>query len=80
MRINFLYLFPCLPFKNTIGIEATEGDELADIGLYRLDWYRVVIYAYPHFGIFEIKRIAEWFGYKEKGQRTAISNFLTLYK
>ncbi len=34
---------------------------------------------YPHSGMFEIKEIAEWFRYKGKGQRTTISNFLTLY-
>ena len=41
--------------------KAKKGDELAGIGLYRLHdkiiWYGVVIYAYPHFGIFEIEKI-----------------------
>ncbi|MCD6221131.1 transposase [bacterium] len=69
--VYFHIIFTLLIYNFINCFKTEKGNELAGIGLVRLDdksWYGVVIYAYPHFGIFEIKEIAEWFGYKGKGQ------------
>jgi len=70
----YLHIIFTLLIYNFINCFKTEkGDKLAGIGLVRLhdkiSWYGVIIYAYPHFGIFEIKEIAEWLGYKGKRLR-----------
>jgi len=71
--VYFHIIFTLLIYNFINCFKTEKGDELAGIGLVRLhdeiSWYGVVIYAYPHFGIFEIKEIAEWFGYKGKGLR-----------
>jgi len=69
--VYFHIIFTLLIYNFINCFKTEKGDKLAGIGLIRLhdeiSWYGVVIYAYPHFGIFEIKEIAEWFGYKGKG-------------
>jgi hypothetical protein len=71
--VYFHIIFTLLIYNFINCFKTEKGDKLAGIGLIRLhdeiSWYGVVIYAYPHFGIFEIKEIAEWFGYKGKGMR-----------
>jgi len=71
--VYFHIIFTLLIYNFISCFKTEKGDKLAGIGLVRLHdeiiWYGVVIYAYPHFGIFEIKEIAEWFGYKGKGLR-----------
>jgi len=71
--VYFHIIFTLLIYNFISCFKTEKGDKLAGIGLVRLhdkiSWYGVVIYAYPHFGIFEIKEIAEWFGYKGKGLR-----------
>ena len=71
--IYFHILFTLMMYNFIECFKTRKGDKLAGVGLTRLhdkiSWYGVVIYAYPHFGIFEIKEIAEWFGYKGKGLR-----------
>jgi len=71
--VYFHIIFTLLIYNFINCFKTERGDELKGVGLTRLhdkiSWYGVVIYAYPHFGIFEIKEIAEWFGYKGKGLR-----------
>ena len=71
--IYFHILFTLMIYNFINCFKTEKGDKLAGIGLYRLhdeiSWYGVVIYAYPHFGIFDIKEVLEWIGYKGKGLR-----------
>ena len=80
--VYFHIIFTLLIYNFINCFKTEKGDKLAGIGLIRLhdeiSWYGVVIYAYPHFGIFGIKEIAEWFGYKGKGHSATSFNFLNM--
>jgi hypothetical protein len=69
--ITFHIIFTLLLYNYISCFRTEQGDSLAGIGLTRLhdqiSWYGTVLYAFPHFGIFETKDIFAWIGYKGKG-------------
>lgn len=71
--IYFHIIFTLLIYNFITCFKTKQGDKLAGIGLTRLhikiSWYGIVIYAFPHFGIFDTKEVFGWLGYKGKGLR-----------
>jgi hypothetical protein len=71
--VTFHIIFTLLIYNFITCYKTEQGDKLAGIGLTRLhnniSWYGAVLYAWPHFGIFEVKEILGWIGFEGKGLR-----------